>query len=163
MPKDFETKNYTWLEIQNYCGTLAALIKATSFSPNIIVGVLRGGCMPALCLSHLLDIRKLYTIKIETTLTEEIRSQRKRPEIDKSQQFKFVENEKVLIVDDVTNTGDTIKSAKLFIQQFQPNEIKTAALLWDTVCTDNFLKQDQHNVDFFVKKVHAWVHFPWEK
>jgi hypoxanthine phosphoribosyltransferase len=70
----------------------------------------------------------------------------------------FSNDDKVLLVDDVTNTGNTLRAARAVITQRGCSQLKVAALFRDTVDAD-----DASQVDFLGPIVDAWVSFPWER
>ena len=72
-------------------------------------------------------------------------------------------NKKILIVDDIVGTGETLRSLKKVLEKYKPLELKTA------ICYKNKINWDKHNkedsdglIDFLGKEVEGWVIFPWE-
>jgi uncharacterized protein len=84
-------------QVTEYCKTLAEKLKDKK--PDLIVGIARGGLVPAVHLSHLLDV-PMETILWQTRdggTTEH-----------KSQIFEQIRNNKtVVFVDDINDTGTT--------------------------------------------------------
>jgi hypoxanthine phosphoribosyltransferase len=68
-----------------------------------------------------------------------------------------ISGKKVLIVDDITDTGDTLQLAVAYIQSLNPAEIRTAVLQHKT-CS-SFVP------DFYGKKVvrWRWIIYPWAR
>lgn len=152
--------NVTWLEwsdIETLCSDLAEKIKNDGFLPDVIVGIQRGGCIPAVLLSHHLGIEAFYTLGIRTTSSNDIRAVRQEPLIVGKMVLEEVRGKKVLLVDDVTNTGKTLEVAINEIASFEPISCKTAVIIWDgdgnAACS----------ADYYSKFTPGWVVFPWEK
>ena len=119
----------------------------SKFKPDIIVGITRGGLLPALHLSHHLD-RPLQTIIWQTRDVNKC-------ERDKQLQEKIDTGSRVVFVDDINDTGRTFseiskayhgaRSNVMFIslvQKLETTHPATAALT---------LNDDR------------WIVFPWEK
>lgn len=64
-----------------------------------------------------------------------------------------IENKKVLLVDSLVYTGDTMKEVKTLLESKDPIEIKTAVIFK--------LKGTAHPTDFYVKEVTSRELMPW--
>jgi hypothetical protein len=65
-----------------------------------------------------------------------------------------VAHKKVLLVDDIADSGESLKLAKTHLQQQGAHEVKTATLY-----------QKSHSTttpDFYEKQTTNWVVFPWD-
>jgi hypothetical protein len=61
---------------------------------------------------------------------------------------------KVLIVDDITDTGESMIIAKEFVEKLNPKEIKTAAIF--------HIKTSKFVPDYYGKEIDwVWVMWPW--
>ena len=97
---DFRAKLVTWSEIEKWCETINRKM-LEDFKPDVIIGLSRGGLVPARILSDINLIKDLYAIKTEhwgLTAT-----------VDGTAVLKYglnvpVEGKKVIIVDDITDT-----------------------------------------------------------
>ena len=144
----------TWDDIEDCCKTLANIIINSDFKPEIIVGIQRGGCITAVLLSHLLNIEDFCTIGIRSTKSDDIRAQRIKPIIYDSFSLQLITGKKVLLTDDITDTGVTLIEAKKALLKYGCKEVKSATI----ICAP----ASNGKVDFYGKEVKPWVVFPWE-
>ena len=144
----------TWENIEDYSKKLADLIKKSDFKPEIIVGIQRGGAITAVLLSHLLNIEDFCTIGIRSTKSDDIRAQRVKPIIYDSFSLQLITGKKVLLTDDITDTGVTLIEAKKELFKFGCKEVKSATIVRAPASNGK--------VDFYVKEIEPWVVFPWE-
>jgi hypothetical protein len=156
-------REYTWDEVVELAETLGSKIAAGGVLPTVIIGILRGGAFPSLMLSHMFNVRRLYAINAAVTLTEEPRAPRGEPVIQGVVGLPDLSSESVLLVDDVTNTGDTLRAVLQSIKEARAiGTLRSACLLWDTVSPGRTVALTQCQADFWASEVHAWVKFPWE-
>ena len=160
-----ETKIHylTWDEMTKIVKQLANEIEK-DFQPEIILTIARGGMIPSVMISHLLQIREVETIKAKETISDEINAIKKEPQIDENRDLKNLERKRVLIVDDILGSGATIQKVQNWIQNWNPKEVKTAVCLvneanWEKSHQENY----HHLVDYVGKTVRGWVVFPWEE
>jgi uncharacterized protein len=158
---DEAVRTYSWNEMEHLCHALADKITASSFEPEVIIGIIRGGCFPALLLSHRFQIRELYTINVSTTVDDSVRAIRNVPIVHSISGLPSLSSRRVLLVDDVTNTGSTLRTAKHVIENLNPALLKIACPVWDTVA-GSAQAQSMCIADFVVDEIHAWAKFPWE-
>lgn len=150
------TKLVTWDEIVDWSYNLASLIKKNEFKPDIIVAVSRGGFAPARLLCDFLGVENLLSIQsqhwTEAAKVEE-RAILKFPYIVDANGLK------ILVVDDIVDTGETLKLAKEYIEKnWKPLEVKTAALQWISPVA-------KFKPDFYYIEVTEWIWFqyPWTR
>lgn len=139
-------------EAYDFAKMLARKIKDSGFVPDIIIAIGRGGYVPARYVCDFLLFDDLTTIKIE--------HYKKGADIQETANVKFplstdVSGKKILVVDDVTDTGMTLKLAVDYLEKFEPAEMKTA-VLQHKICSD-FVP------DYYAKKIvkWRWIIYPW--
>jgi len=164
VPEPTPVAHYTWTDVEGLADTVATKVASRAFDADTIVWTLRGGAMPGILLSHLLGIRSVQVIQLHSTVDETPRGAR-RDALVATGNLKFRRDERVLLVDDVTNTGSTIQTAREHIIRggCRPQNLCTAALLWDTVAPSGEEPLGECFADLWGATVHAWVAFPWEK
>ena len=131
---------------------LANRIKNSGFEPEVIVGVSRGGWPPARVMSDLLENSNIANMKVEFYKDIGVRS--KRPRITQSVTSP-VEGRRVLVVDDVADTGRSLKVVAQHIRRRGAKELK--------VCTIYKKPQSIFAPDYYARTTRKWIIFPWER
>lgn len=152
MEKILHCELISWAEIQRLCHRLALLIKTSGYRPEIVVAIGRGGYVPARLVCDYLDIMALTTIKIEHYLSG---STKQEQAVIRYPLCTEIQNLRVLLVDDVNDSGDTLRIAAEHLQSFKPSEIRTA-VMHNKLVTD-------FPVDYQAKKIvkWRWLIYPW--
>ena len=145
-----------WDDIDALARSIAEQLRLSRFEPEVIIGILRGGAIPMLLLSHLLNVPQSGTILIRTTSSDEPYAARQNP-IPKAPGLKeIVANRRVLLTDDVANTGRTLDAAVSLIRELACAELRTAILVRDT------WGGVIYPADYVGVVIPNWVEFPWE-
>jgi hypoxanthine phosphoribosyltransferase len=118
----------------------------------MVVAIGRGGLVPARVLCDYLRIKDLTTIKVEhwgIAATPDEKARIRFP------LCADIAKRRVLLVDDITDTGDTLEVSSAYLREFGPEEIRTAVLIHKTAAT--------FEPTYYVTKhrVWRWVIFPW--
>ena len=142
---------YNWREMRRDVNTLCREISLDKFDPNVIVGLSRGGLTPGVMMSHWMN--KPFK-PIKTAL-------RDFPEWEDYLPRKT--DERVLILDDVCDSGVTFTKIREYIQKNALEEIncdvRFAVLWWNN--------EIEFEPDYYVNEIaknstNTWIHFPWE-
>ena len=142
---------YNWREMRRDVNTLCREISLDKFDPNVIVGLSRGGLTPGVMMSHWMN--KPFK-PIKTAL-------RDFPEWEDYLPRKT--DERVLILDDVCDSGITFTRIREHIQKNALEEIncdvRFAVLWWNN--------EIEFEPDYYVNEIakdstNTWIHFPWE-
>lgn len=145
-------------DIADMCSKMKEYINAVDFRPDCIVAILEGGFVPAKNLANLLSISDMYTMKIKK-YDDDGNKIVKKAEIVESVTDK-IKDRRVLLIDDVCETGDTLKLAIKEIKKYTSNVM--ACVL---VAKDNWHKIDLGRTFCpFAKtfKLGTWIRFYWE-
>ncbi len=151
MSGELEFEVPTWNQIYVMLVNLAEKIRRDGFKPEVIVGVSRGGWPPARVLSDLLNNPNLANVKAEFYLG--VTETKGEPSLTQPVSVP-VKNKKVLIVDEVADTGKSLKLVKEHIIQQESSEAKIVTVYykpWSIV-----------RPDYYEKKTTRWIVFPWE-
>jgi hypoxanthine phosphoribosyltransferase len=129
----------------------AQKIKTQNYKPDLIVAIARGGVVPARILSDLLETPNLSFMQIEFYINI---SQTLQEPILKQTLTTNVTGKKILLIDDISDTGKSLKLAKTHLQHQGAIEIKIATLYEKP--------QSVTTPDFYEKQTNNWVVFPWD-
>ena len=140
---------YDWREMRRDVNTLCREIVLDKFDPNVIVGLSRGGLTPGVMMSHWMK-KPFKTIKA---------SLRDFPEWENYQPRKT--DDRVLIVDDICDSGETFSRIREHINERKENgvDVRFATLWWNNEC--NFTPHYYVN-DIAKDSTNTWIMFPWE-
>lgn len=152
--KAFKCEFITFGRVLKLSKILALKIRASRYNPDIIIAIGRGGYVPARLISDFLLFNDLTSMKIE----HYTRAACLQPET----KIRFpistdISGKKVLVVDDITDTGDTLKLAIDYIWTLNPLSVKTA-VLQHKPCS-SFVP------DFYSQKITKWrwIIYPWAR
>jgi hypothetical protein len=148
---DMDKEYLDWAKVDEAIWTLKDEIEK-EFKPDIIVGIARGGLVPAVRLSHISDniLMRVVDVKFYT----DIEKRMEKPEIT-APLTENIENMNVLIIDDVADTGKTLVAIKKHIIEKKAKSIKIAVIA----------KKPKSIIDpdYYVFETDKWIIFPWEK
>lgn len=137
-------------EIEDLCYKLAKKIKKSRFVFDVIVAIGRGGWIPARYLADYLgNIVNMASVKVEHYV-----GINKRAKAEITQEVNTnVRGKNILLVDDVSDSGDSLIIAKRHLIKRGARSVKIATLHhkpWSAI-----------RPDFFVKETKCWVIYPW--
>ncbi|KON33185.1 MAG: hypothetical protein AC479_05435 [miscellaneous Crenarchaeota group-6 archaeon AD8-1] len=141
----------TWKQIHKMLIKQSKKILSDHFIPNIIIAVTRGGWIPARLLSDLLEVHNITTIGIKSY--SNIATKMNQPIINQKLKI-LISGKKILLVDDVADSGESLQLAKKHILKQNNVELKIA-----TIYKKNKSKIDP---DYYEKTIKNWIIFPWE-
>ncbi len=145
----------TWADLDAWTGTLAAKVRAAGRTPEVIIGLTRGGWVPARLVADHLGVKRLLALQTAhwgVTATKDghaALTERLSGSIDAAT---------VLLVDDITDTGESLALAADHVRaEGRPARLETATCLHIT--------HSKFAPDYFAEEVPAdrwvWVVFPW--
>ena len=130
-----------WDEFESETRTLA---KKIDIVPDIIVGIARGGVVPAALLSKLLKVKDMFVLKLERDGERRISAFAVDDVSDKT----------VLLVEDMIETGRGLIAGKKFLEE-RGATVKTACLY--TMPISEMIP------DYSLKEIPEVADFPWNK
>jgi hypoxanthine phosphoribosyltransferase len=175
---------YSWQDVEKMCVQIVTQMYADNWRPDYIVGITRGGNVPATILSNMLGVR-CEALKIS------LRDDEQGPESNlwmAEDAFGYVPEEErdlfksrwdvskrknILIVDDINDTGSTFN---WIVQDWPsgclPNEDNAWNSVWANnvrfaTITDNLASEFNGTVNYTVHEVNkaeedVWLVYPWE-
>ena len=152
MSEDMRCDYVSWTQFQRLCAGLARRIRADGFRPDAIIGIARGGYMPARVLADLFGLMNLAALKIEHYRG----THKSRQALIRHPLPEGFAGRRVLLVDDVSDSGDTFDVAMDHLRNCSDlGEIRTAVLHHKV--TSSYVP------DYFAYKVVTWrwIIYPW--
>jgi hypothetical protein len=144
-----EFLNLSWEQTEKLCEKIAKEVK--KYNPDILIGISRGGLVPVRILSDILDNHNIAIIKIEFYKT--INETHGFPKITHPLTID-IKGKKVLVVDDVSDTGKSLAVAKDYLAGHGAKEIRFATL--------HYKPHSTFKPDYFIDKTDKWIVYPWE-
>ncbi len=157
-----EFRVLNWEDIDSLARRLYHQIKKAKFEPEIILGISRGGWIPARLLSDMFEaeyplsgvnnrssILATMQIKFYTGIAETHKSPVVAQDVGVD-----IYQKKILLVDDLADTGESLECALDYLNLKKPKEVQIATLLYKP-----WSKVKPH---YFVEEATEWVVFPHE-
>jgi hypoxanthine phosphoribosyltransferase len=140
-----------WDMINKMIRDIAIEVTKQNFFPSIVIGISKGGIIPAVILADLLDTDiDLVGVKLYKGVDE----REDAPQIFQEVSVDIYA-QKVLLVDDVADTGKTMTETKKYLRNKGAGDI--------LVCTLHFKPWSVIKPDIFVEETDAWIIYPWER
>jgi len=152
--KSFRCVLTNWDYIYNLCRNISRDIKSSGYEPDVIIALARGGWFAGRVLCDFLGLDDLSSLKIEHyTGTAAIDTG--EPYIRYPLPADVIKGKKVLIVDDIVDTGGSMISAKAYVEDRSPREVRTASL--------QYLGSSKIDPDYVGERLEdwAWIVYPW--
>jgi hypoxanthine phosphoribosyltransferase len=148
----------TWDDISSACTRLAEEVSDGS-AFDVVVGIARGGLIPAVMIAHLLGLRDLRNLCLTRTAGDEINAPKQPVAAARvPDSLGDLRGRFVLIIDDVVGSGETIGTAAALVRSLRPARIRTA------VCVVNDGNWCGGQLpDHVAIRSRRWVVFPWER
>ncbi len=149
--------HFSWAEIAG----LADLLRDRLAGARIagVVGIARSGLVPAVMLSHMLDVRPFAVLDIARTSSDAVEAEKSRPASRGDLGLENLRGRRVLLIDDIVGQGLTLEAARRILIAADIDPV-TAVLV---VNRANLAGRDACDiVDHWACEVHGWVVFPWE-
>jgi uncharacterized protein len=140
----------TWEFFGELCRVLAVKVATSGYRPEIVVGIAKAGVIPGAVVASILGC-DFYSLKISRDAGGE--RVRQRPKI-LSAAPKDAAGKRVLIVDEICTSGDTLRMALNALRQVSPAEVKTATSL---------TRVGGYRPDFHALETASTVVFPWDR
>lgn len=144
----------TWADVDRWADAVAARVRERGAIPSTIVGLTRGGWVPARLLCDRLGVQRLVSLRAQhwgvtatptgaAELTEGLSGS--------------VAGQKVLVVDDITDTGESLELAVAHVTAHGAGHVESAVFLHIT--------HSKFVPTYFAEEIPrdawVWVVFPW--
>jgi hypoxanthine phosphoribosyltransferase len=153
LPDEFPCTITNWEYIYGLTREVSDEVKADSFEPDVVVALARGGWFAGRCLCDFLGLDDLTSLKIEHYVGAGEAGE--EPEVRYPMPEGSVAGKDVLIVDDIADTGQSMSHAEAYVEDRDPNAVRTATL--------QLLGTSEFEPDFVGERLAewAWVVYPW--
>ena len=156
-----ERENLTWEVFGEASRYLSQEIVDSGWFPDLIVGVARGGLIPAGAIGYAIGVKEMGAINVEfytdigETLPEPILL---NPQLDTDS----LKDKKVLVVDDVADSGKTLKMVMDLIDEHGLSLDGSAAVRVEARSAVIYKKPVSIiEPDYVWAHTDKWINFPW--
>ena len=140
-----------WQESYDQTYRLFEQIRENDFTPEVIVGIARGGWIPARLLSDFFALKFTANVKVEAyQLIGEMDAEAKITQRINAK----IDGRKILVVDDIADSGSSLQAVLEDLKTHNVSEVRTATLFYKA-----------HSVikpDYYIEETKKWVVFAWE-
>lgn len=146
-----ERERMTWAELGDGARDLAAQVTADGYEPSLILGIARGGLLTAGALSYALELKNAFSMNVEfyTGIDERLPVPMLLPPVP---DLVDLEDQRVLIADDVADTGQTL----VLVKEFLAGKVREAriAVLYEK-------PRSVVHCEYVWRRTDRWIDFPW--
>jgi uncharacterized protein len=146
-----EREVMTWSLFGDASRELATRVASGGYRPGIIIGIARGGLLPAAAMAYALDVKNVFMMSVEfyTGVEERLDFPVMLPPLLNAVDIKGA---RVLVVDDVADTGGTLKLVNDFCAEHVA-EVRCAVLYEKP--------RSMVKCQYVWRRTDRWVNFPW--
>ncbi len=142
-------KYYPYEQFKNDTNHL--LEKLRGFDPQAIVAIARGGMTLSHALSEGLNLRNVQSLRTELYDSEE-----KREKITLFGSCELEGIQRVLVADDIADSGDTLKAVMCHLEEKFPQTTFHVATLF-------YKKTSVYEPHYWINEANEWIDFFWER
>jgi len=141
----------SWAEFGEASRELARRVAADGYEPDLILSVARGGLLVGAALGYALEVKNTWTMNVEfyTDVDERLDVPMLLPPVP---ELVDLEAARMLIADDVADTGETLRLVKEFCEG-KVAEVRCAVLY-----------EKPHSgvsCEYVWRRTDLWIDFPW--
>jgi uncharacterized protein len=144
----------TWADVDRWADAVAEQVRAAEAVPETIVGLTRGGWVPSRVLADRLGVKRLVSLRAQhwgvtatpdgaASLTEGLSGP--------------IADQRVLVVDDITDTGESLMLALRHVAEAHPARAESATFLH--IAHAKF--RPTYVAEEIPRDAWAWIVFPW--
>ncbi len=139
----------SWEMFGELCRALAFRV-ARDYHPDLVVGIARTGAIPAAIVASILRV-DFYSMKIS-------RKQGDKQILDRPAVLSAApiqaRGKRVLLVDEIATSGDTLRLGLAAVRDVDPSEVRTGT---------SFARTHGYKADYFALETDATIIFPWDR
>jgi hypoxanthine phosphoribosyltransferase len=146
-----EREELSWARFGSACRELATTIADDGYAPDLILSIARGGLFAAGALGYALDVKNLHVMNVEfyTGVDERLEMPVVLPPVP---QPVDLSGARVLVADDVADTGATLKLVKDFCLEHVA-EVRCAVIYEKPASIVH--------CEYVWRRTDKWINFPW--
>ena len=146
-----EREQMTWDDLGAGSRIIAEQIASDGFEPDIVLGIARGGLLVAGAVAYALYVKNTFTMNVEfyTGIEERLEMPMILPPVP---DLVDLGESRVLIADDVADTGKTLALVKDFLDG-KVGEVR-AAVLYEK-------PRSEVNCEYVWRRTDRWIDCPW--
>lgn len=148
-PRPTEFLDLSWEMFGELCRALALRV-ARDYDPDLVVGIARAGVIPGAVVASILRV-DFHSMKISRKEGDEV--VRDRPAILSSAPMQAA-GKRVLLVDEISTSGETLRLALAAVRDVRPLEVRTAT---------SFVRSRGYKPDYFSLETDATIIYPWDR
>lgn len=161
---------YSWSEVESAVSNIASQIYQSNWRPDYIVGITRGGLIPATMLSNFLNV-KMHTLDVRLRDGDDIGPETNCWMSEDAFGYDMEKSKNILIIDDINDSGATFNWIK---DNWQSSCLPNSDV-WNNVWGNNVRFAVLTNnlaspvsVDYYADEVNkaendCWLVYPWEE
>ena len=153
VPNKIKCTVTNWNYVYDLCRDLSSSVVESGYEPDVIVALARGGWFAARIVCDFLGISDLISLKVEhyvgtARLADDCTVRYPIAE-------EMVKDKRVLIVDDIADTGKSLQHSSDYVREFKPADCRTGVL--------QLLFTSETKPDYFAEFLEQWmwVVYPW--
>lgn len=144
-----EFLDLSWEMFGELCRALALRV-ARDFDPDLVVGIARAGVFPGAVVASVLR-KDFYSLTISRREGGEL--VRERPAVLSAAPLQC-RGKRILLVDEITSSGETLRMALAAVRDRSPAEVRTAT---------SFTRHGGYQPDYVALQTDATIIFPWDR
>lgn len=150
---ELHVEELTWQLFGEATQDLARRVIADDYQPDMILAIARGGLFTAAALGYALGVKLLHVVNIEfyTGIDQRLDAPVILPPVPDPMLFSGA---RVLIADDVADTGATIRLTRDFCEQHVA-EVRSAVIYEKP--------RSAVRCEYVWRHTSDWIHFPWDQ
>ncbi len=138
-------------EIYDMSKKLAFKVTDSGYEPELLLAIARSGFVPGRLMSDFMGNSNLHALKVEHWL--DTTAEHQEDAIIPVQSPLPVKGKRVLIIDDIVDTGRSAVQTLKYVNNLGAKKVKTAVMLYLTI--------SEHEPDYYSVKQSEWVWFIW--
>jgi hypoxanthine phosphoribosyltransferase len=146
-----ERERLSWANFGAATCDLARQVADDGYAPDLILSIARGGLLVGAALGYALDVKNTWTMNVEfyTGIDERLDVPMILPPVP---ELVELESARMLIADDVADTGETLRLVKEFCEG-KVAEVRCAVLYEKS--------RSLVACEYVWKRTDLWIDFPW--